>query len=79
MDVRYEPWNQLLYSEAEYRAALDATVACILAADPTVDAFVIDGPGVPVLAVDLGDIPDGKSKVDPSVQCSATHLDPLRR
>jgi hypothetical protein len=79
MDVKYEPWNQQQYTAAEYRAALDATVACILAADPTVDAFVIEGPGVPVLVVDLGDIPDGQSKVDPSVRCSATHLDPLRR
>jgi len=81
LDVLYEPWNQQRFSEAEYRAALEATVSCILAADPEVDASVVDGPTGPYLTVDLGDLPDGQSRVgpDPDFECSMTHLDPLRR
>lgn len=78
MEVSYEPWNQLRYTEADYRAALEATLGCILAADPGVEASVVEGPDGPRLEVIAGDVPDGQSRIDPTVECSETHIDPLR-
>jgi hypothetical protein len=79
LEVRYEPWNQQRYTEAEYRAALEATATCIAAADPEARVAIVDGPAGPSLDVDLGDLPDGASRADPVLPCSSQHLDPLRR
>jgi hypothetical protein len=80
LHVHYDPWNQLRYTEAEYRAALDAAVECILAADPSIDAMVAESADGPRLEVSLGDLPQGESRSsDPSDTCIAEHVDPLRR
>jgi hypothetical protein len=80
LHVRYDPWNQLRYTEVEYRAALDAAVECILAADLTIDVMVAESPDGPRLEVSLGDLPQGESRSsDPSETCIAEHVDPLRR
>jgi hypothetical protein len=77
--VRYEPWNQILYSEEEFRTAVENVVACILEADPELEASVVDGVNGPELRVEPYDVPDGESRMDPTSDCSQTHLEPLRR
>lgn len=79
LTVIYEPWNQQRFTEAEYRAALDATIACIIAAEPEAEAGVVEGPDGPWLDVEYPDVPDGESRFIPTSACSARHLDPLRR
>jgi hypothetical protein len=77
--VRYEPWNQVQYSEEEFRTALEKAVACILEADPELEASVADGANGPELRVEPYDVPDGESRIDPTYDCLQTHSEPLRR
>lgn len=77
--VIYEPWNQVQYSEGEFRTALENVVECILEADPELEASVVDGANGPELRVEPYDLPDGESRMDPTFECSQTYLEPLRR
>lgn len=79
VSVRYEPWNQVRYSEEEFRTALEKVVECILEADPDLAASVVNGANGPELRVEPYDVPDGESRTDPTYDCSQTHLEPLRR
>lgn len=80
VDVRYEPWNQQRFSEAEFESAVEVAVSCILAEDPTVDVAVGTGPDGPHLDLDLGDLPDGASFDGRFIgACIDEHIEPLRR
>lgn len=79
--VIYSPWNQTRYSEAEYRAALESAADCILQADPDSGAMVIERDGVPYLAYDMPDLPDGaiETSAHASVACEREYVEPLRQ
>ncbi|MCP4307441.1 MAG: hypothetical protein GY788_21730 [bacterium] len=77
--VTYDPWNQYLYSEEEYRTALTATVACVAEGDPDASAFVAESEEGPYLVVNLPDLGDGESGSNVAHDCEAEHLSPLRR
>lgn len=79
VEVTYEPWNQQRFTEDEYRAALEATAECIVAADLTALAVVRESVEGPYLDVELRDLGDGESGINPEYKCSIDHLDPLRR
>ncbi|HET7847277.1 MAG TPA: hypothetical protein VFL72_07260 [Acidimicrobiia bacterium] len=76
--VSYEPWNQVLYSEDEFRTALEKVVACILEVEPELEASVVDGANGPELRVEPYDLPDGESRMDPTFECWQQHVEPLR-
>jgi hypothetical protein len=77
--VTYWPWNQTLYSDAEYLAALEAAALCVeaLESEATVTVTTAED-GYPFLDVELPDLADGQSGFDPSVGCIEQHVDPLR-
>ncbi|MCP4965496.1 MAG: hypothetical protein GY926_09695 [bacterium] len=77
--VTYDPWNQYLYSEDEYRDALAATVACIAEGDPEASASVAESEEGPCLVVDLPELGDGESGSNVAHDCEVEHLSPLRR
>lgn len=77
--VTYDPWNQYLYSEDEFRAALAATVVCIAEGDPDASAYVAESEGGPYLVVNLSDLGDGESGSNAAADCQAEYLGPLRR
>jgi hypothetical protein len=58
---------------------MESVVECILKADPDLEASVVDGANGPELRVEPYDVPDGESRMDPTFDCSQTHLEPLRR
>lgn len=78
IEVRFEPWNQQVYSEAEFSEALEAARDCVLRTDPAIDASIVETPAGPNLEVNIGDLPDGGSAVDPSYDCLQRHVEPLR-
>jgi hypothetical protein len=75
----YEPWNQQEYSEAQYRAALEETAACIRSEDPEARVEIRDGDEGPELDVEFGDLADGERSTVDVGPCYARFLDPLRR
>jgi len=75
----YEPWNQQEYSEAQYRAALEETAACIRNEDPEARVEISDGAEGPRLDVEFGDLADGASSTVDVGPCYVEFLDPLRR
>lgn len=80
VEVRYEPWNQYRFTEAEYRAGVEAAVACVLEADPTVDARVVERTEGPYPEVNIPDLPDGGSFDGRFIgDCIDEHIEPLRR
>lgn len=79
LEVVYEPWNQWRFGEADYRSALEAAAACIVAGDPEAEVAVLDGPDGPRLDIQVEDLPDGASRVDPAADCMSVHVDSLRR
>ena len=77
--VTYEPWNRQRYSEAEFRAALEATADCITEADPAITAYVAASGEGPYLAVEMPDLGDGeRDTINAEYRCTIDHLDPLR-
>lgn len=80
LPVAYWPWNQTLYSEAEYRAALKAAGRCVMAleSEATVATAMSDD-GYPFLDVKLPELADGQSGSDPTGPCLREHVEPLRR
>ncbi len=79
IEVIYEPWNQQLYTEDEYRGALEATAECIVAADETTSVRILDGEEGPYLDVSIRELDDGESGADRTYECGIEHLDPFRR
>jgi len=75
----YEPWNQQRFSEAQYRAALEETAACIRGEDPEARVEIRDGDQGPELDVEFRDLADGESSTVNVLPCYAEFLDPLRR
>ena len=70
------PYDLSRFTEADYTAALEATVSCIEATDPTVDAYVVQTLDWKRYAWKDD---DGKPGRSPAIdQCEATHLAPLR-
>ncbi|MDX2344266.1 MAG: hypothetical protein QNL12_11300 [Acidimicrobiia bacterium] len=79
IEVTHEPWNQQLYTEDEYRLALEATAECIVAADETTSVRILDGEEGPYLDVSIRELDDGESGADRTYECGIEHLDPFRR
>ena len=78
VEVRYEPWNQQRFSEAEYRSALQATAECIVEVDPRASAHLAESSEGPYLVVVLPELDDGESGINSEYRCTIDHLDPLR-
>lgn len=78
IEVTFDPWNKQLYSYGEFRAALEEAAECIRQ-DPGMLAEVRDGPLEPKLIVIPPELKSGEQRADPTAECYAQHVDPLRR
>ena len=77
--VSYWPWNQTLYSDAEYLAAIQAAARCVEAFEPQATVAVVTSDlGYPFLKVEAGNADGEQSSIDASETCSEMHVEPLR-
>ena len=61
--MRYYPWNQVKYSDAEYLAAVEATAQCVEEFDPDAVVTITTHPdGYPDLHVDTLTLVTGNAK-----------------
>jgi hypothetical protein len=80
--VRYYPWNQVKYSDAEYLNAVEAAAQCVEELDPDAVVTITTHPdGYPDLHVDTPDLGDGERRIgEPAfVTCNERHVVPLSR
>lgn len=79
--VVFTPWNQVLYSDADYLAAVEAAARCVEELDSEAVVSIVTHPdGYPDLRVTLPDLGDGESRQgNPESDCVEQHIDPLRR
>jgi hypothetical protein len=79
--VRYYPWNQTKYSEADYLAAVEAAGRCVQEASPDAVVTITTHPdGYPDLSVEWSDLGDGEQSTrDSFPDCNNRYVEPLRR
>ena len=79
--VRYSPWNQTEYSEADYRAAVEAAGRCVEEASPDAVVTITTHPdGYPDLTVEWPDLGNGEQSTrDSFSDCNNEYVEPLRR
>ncbi len=78
--VRYWPWNQTVYSDADYLAAVKDAAACVEELEPQARVEIVTNEsGKPDLDVSMPDLGDGESSTGPdaSVICAERHIEPL--